>query len=24
MMPAFGNSLSDQQLEELIAYLHTL
>lgn len=24
MMPAFGNTLSDQALEELIAYLHTL
>ena len=24
MMPAFGNSLSDQQLEDLLAYLHTL
>ena len=24
MMPAFGNSLDEQQLEELLAYLHTL
>jgi mono/diheme cytochrome c family protein len=24
MMPAFGNTLSDQELEKLIAYLHTL
>jgi len=24
MMPAVGNSLSDEQLRELIAYLHTL
>lgn len=24
MMPSFGNSLSEQQLEDLIAYLHTL
>jgi mono/diheme cytochrome c family protein len=24
MMPSFGNTLSDQELEELIAYLHTL
>ncbi|MBV8629869.1 MAG: cytochrome c [Silvibacterium sp.] len=24
MMPAFGDSLSDQQLENLLAYLHTL
>jgi mono/diheme cytochrome c family protein len=24
MMPAFGNTLSDQELEQLIAYLHTL
>jgi mono/diheme cytochrome c family protein len=24
MMPAIGNTLSDQELEELIAYLHTL
>ena len=24
MMPAFGDSLSDQQLEDLLAYLHTL
>lgn len=24
MMPAFGNTLSDQQLEDLMAYLHTL
>ncbi|MGH9732945.1 MAG: c-type cytochrome [Candidatus Acidiferrales bacterium] len=24
MMPAMGNSLSDEQLHELIAYLHTL
>ena len=24
MMPSFGNSLSDQQLEDLLAYLHTL
>jgi mono/diheme cytochrome c family protein len=24
MMPALGNTLSDQQLEDLMAYLHTL
>ena len=24
MMPAFGNTLSEQELEELMAYLHTL
>lgn len=24
MMPAFGNALDDQQLTDLIAYLHTL
>lgn len=24
MMPAFGNNLDDQQLSDLIAYLHTL
>ena len=24
MMPAFGNSLDDQQLDDLLAYLHTL
>jgi mono/diheme cytochrome c family protein len=24
MMPAFGNSIDDQQLQELLAYLHTL
>jgi mono/diheme cytochrome c family protein len=24
VMPAFGNTLSDQEAEELIAYLHTL
>lgn len=24
MMPAMGNTLSDQELEELMAYLHTL
>ena len=24
MMPSFGNDLSDQELEELLAYLHTL
>lgn len=24
MMPALGNTLSDQQLEDLLAYLHTL
>jgi mono/diheme cytochrome c family protein len=24
MMPSFGNSLDDQQLNELLAYLHTL
>jgi mono/diheme cytochrome c family protein len=24
MMPSFGNALSDQQLENLLAYLHTL
>jgi mono/diheme cytochrome c family protein len=24
MMPAFGNNLDDQQLDELLAYLHTL
>lgn len=24
MMPAFGNKLDDQQLQDLIAYLHTL
>jgi mono/diheme cytochrome c family protein len=24
MMPAFGNNLSDPQLEDLLAYLHTL
>jgi mono/diheme cytochrome c family protein len=24
MMPAFGNSLDDQQLQNLLAYLHTL
>ena len=24
MMPGFGNQLNDQQLQELLAYLHTL
>lgn len=24
MMPAFGNELDDQQLQDLLAYLHTL
>lgn len=24
MMPGFGNQLSDQQLQDLLAYLHTL
>jgi mono/diheme cytochrome c family protein len=24
MMPALGNTLSDQQMEDLMAYLHTL
>ena len=24
MMPAFGNTLDDQQLDDLLAYLHTL
>jgi mono/diheme cytochrome c family protein len=24
MMPAYGNDLSDQQLADLMAYLHTL
>ena len=24
MMPAFGNTLTDQQLDDLLAYLHTL
>lgn len=24
MMPAFGNTLDDQQVQDLLAYLHTL